>query len=165
MCDNELIMDKLNVLKKQRLQSFSRSINLLCIGFGNIISRKNNKGDTVFVCEYALHIQCPFRVSYKTKILLGDSDLYISSINENDLVDLNNQNVCLLDIKTKNILNDFSDEYVSEVILNEYNDLIINTTNLSISLFVCNQSYESWRFFKVDSDETHVVVDENGLSF
>ena len=147
-----------------KLHSITRTCELVCLGFGKISNiKKYDKKETSFP-EYVLHNQCPFRITYKNQILLGSSDLYISSQTDTQIVDLNKQNVCYFDNKSQDILTKFNNEYITQISLGAYNDLEVKTTNLKITFFVCDTEYESWRFFKKNSGEGHIVVDERGIS-
>lgn len=148
MPNDEKFPQKLNVLVGKKLQSITRTCELVCFGFEKISTIKKYDKKEARFSEYVLHNQCPFRITYKNQILLGSSDLYMSSQTDTLTVDLDKQNVCCFDNKSQDILTKFNDEYITKISLGMFNDLEIKTTNLKITFFVCDTEYESWRFFK-----------------
>ncbi len=165
MAIDEKFKNKLSVLVGKKLQCITRTCELVCFCFGELSTNKKYDEKETSVSEYVLHNQCPFRITYKNRILLGSSDLFISSQSDIQTVDLNKQNVCYFDNKSQDILSKFDNEYVTEIFLGVYNDLEVKTTNLIITFFVCDTEYESWRFFKKNSNECHILVDERGISY
>jgi hypothetical protein len=51
-----------------------RSLNLHCLHFGKPIERSRRDGNLETVGEFALHIQCAWRLSQGDKIIVGSAD-------------------------------------------------------------------------------------------
>ncbi|WP_294361036.1 hypothetical protein [uncultured Clostridium sp.] len=77
---------KIKELEGKNLDSIGRCSDLVWLAFGNMISRWNErKKASIKVPEYSLHIQCPWRIIYKSQIVLGSRDVYLpSSIHTED---------------------------------------------------------------------------------
>lgn len=92
------IVDKLSVLNDQKLKSISRVGTMVSLGFGNLVknkvAQKTEEGKfitkEVFVPQYALHIDCSFRINYGNSIMMSQRDMFcpnsemIKSANFND---------------------------------------------------------------------------------
>lgn len=151
----------LGLLLHQKLQYIERTLNLVCLGFGKLLERKDRHGLTDEIAEYSIHVQCPFRILFNNKIVLGSDDLFLSQSADIDNVDLNKKDSCLFDCKSKSLIQKFNNEIIIGVDMNKQNDLILYTDNLTIQLFVCNNQFESWRFFKFNDESIQVVIDED----
>jgi hypothetical protein len=74
---------KLKALIEQHLQQLigltlsgtSRAANMECLKFGNL-ERMDQMGKAVQVGQYGLHVQCPWRISSATSIMVGSLDVY-----------------------------------------------------------------------------------------
>ena len=151
----------LGLLLHQKLQYIERTLNLVCLGFGKLLERKDRHSVTDEIAEYSIHIQCPFRILLNNKIVLGSDDLFLSQFPDIESVDLNIKDSCLFDYKSKSLIQKFNNEIIIGVDMNKQNDLILYTSNLTIQLFVCNNQFESWRFFKFDDESIQIVIDED----
>ncbi len=78
----------LNNLIDKRLQYICRSCDLVDFGFGEVFQRKDYKGKERNCTEYALHVQCAFRISEEKNLLLGQDDLFICINGEYGCTDL-----------------------------------------------------------------------------
>lgn len=157
MVSNSLIK-KLEVIVGKRLQYVTRILDLVCLGFGDIHSETDRYKKEHYIAEYALHIQCPFRICYNNVIVLSSFDLYVSNICSKAEVDWDKNNACLFDDKSLKFANIFQNQQVESVSLSSLNDLEIKTQDLVISLFVSDLSQEAWRFFLTVGDEEHIVI-------
>lgn len=156
----------LDVLVNQKIQYVRRSCDLVDIGFGDLITRKDLKGKEITTARYALHLQCPFRITNANanEIITGSDDLLSSNFNEYEIADLNLKGTSVFDCKVDKLNDEFNNEYVKSISVNEYGDLSICLSNISISTFCVDGSeYESWRFFEVNKGRTHLV--KNGTGF
>ena len=152
----------LTSLKGKKLQYICRSCELIDIGFGDLISKKNHKNKEYKCASFSLHIQCPFRISVEDKILTGSDDLFVSNSNSQYSVDLSKKKSTLFDIKAEKIMVDFPEEYVDECKLDECVDLFLFLSNIKISLFVTgSENCEAWRF--LNDDVFHIVVSGNDI--
>jgi hypothetical protein len=71
-----------------KLTSSSRAANMECLKFGDLLLERNSAGEEFQIGEYGLHLQCPWRITDESKILIGWLDLY-EPIDENAEYDEN----------------------------------------------------------------------------
>ena len=133
----------LNTLKNTKLKDIGRCANMLWLIF-----EKN--GD-----QYAVHVQCSWRIADVLSILLADGDIYYS-ISED--VEWNVQGNSIFDIISAKIKN--QDLYVAECSLKGISDLCICFQNgWSFYAFYNNSiEEEQWRIFLKDSPKEHMVA-------
>lgn len=62
------------------LRNISRSGNMLCVHFGNTYAIPDRGGTTQAVPEWTIQIQCAWRVSQGTRIVIAYRDFYYSDI-------------------------------------------------------------------------------------
>ncbi|WML52242.1 hypothetical protein RCG17_23105 [Neobacillus sp. PS3-12] len=74
----EVIISELGKLVGLKLQDAGRASNLFWLGFGDII-QIIRKGKTQESAEYALHIQCSWRITLNNKIVVASRDFYSPS--------------------------------------------------------------------------------------
>ncbi|MDE7093596.1 MAG: hypothetical protein K2O52_01670 [Oscillospiraceae bacterium] len=125
------------------------------------ICREADMGDFHFG-NYALHIQCPFRMISNTgKIIVTSYDIYLDK-NGNRLAsthwDRKGKN--RYDIEIQKWLANHPDTFVKNVSLNMQGDLkIIFSNDDSLEIFVnCSTNEECWRFFEPHADKEHLVI-------
>lgn len=154
------------------LWSIGRAGGLIWFSFG--VERREvllRKGGKKVVSEYSLHIQCPWRIRKRNKIIVGygdrsypsGDDPYKSfSENEPDKIG-NNQ----FDQRASNFLLDHerSPLLVRSVTADAVGGIYI-TFNQGYTLEVfpsSSLSTEHWRIFRPDSEEDHYVVTCEGI--
>ncbi len=152
-------MDRLMNLKNKKMQYIKRSCDLVDIGFGDLVKRKNRKNEDVLVARYSLHIQCPFKILYKQKMLTEYNDLYVSSANAYEMVDVGQKNCTLFDKRLQEYTNELCDEYVVGVLTNQIGDITISLSNITIFVSVDSATKEEqWRFFETGSNKEHLII-------
>ena len=72
----------LNLLVNKRLSKLGHAANMLWISFGQDIMVTDYRGKQKCVGEYALHIQCPWRITRKQDVLLSSRNMI--SLSDND---------------------------------------------------------------------------------
>lgn len=151
-------------LTGKRLRYITRSCELVDLGLGDIITRRNRFGNDTKVATLSLHLQCPFRITRQSGILIGSDDLFVSSSSAGNVVDLGMQNTCVFDDKLELLNELFTDESVVRVSVNSCGDLSLQLTTLNISAF-CTGSTENemWRFFETGTDKPHII--RTGIGF
>lgn len=151
-------------LKGKPLRGIVRTIDLIQMAFGDLIERENLYGNKIKIGVLALHFTCPFRLISKNEILISSNDLYIPIDDRKQIVDLDKSNSSIFDVKSKDLLKQYSNEYVEDVIVSPWGDLIINFTHLTLHLFNISiyENDESWRYFKLDEDN-HLVMRGNSI--
>jgi hypothetical protein len=165
---NEIILEHLKPLIGLKLAIARRASDLRNFQFGRIRSVENGT-----VCEYALHIQCPWRIESPDGIITGRSDLWEPAkvTDDFDWDSWNYENdENLQDWKISNLLEARDSEGKSYV--NRRDDLIVEnvqadtvggativlTGGYKIVLFPDGSREEDWRFFRPNVDEPHFVI-------
>lgn len=153
-------------IKNKRIRYIGRAAAMCWIGFGQDVLTLNRKGERL-VAEYALHIQCSFRISHNNSILLTNLDMF--EPNEK-VIDLENfdwdiQGNNTFDICSKALTELFENNQivVKDVNVSKIGDLTITlSNNYVIEVFInANFDDEAWRFFLSGSDEEHFVIKRN----
>lgn len=165
---DERILEHLEPLIGLKLAVARRASNLRNFQFGTM--RSIEKGT---VGEYALHIQCPWRIEGPDGIVTGRSDLWEPAKVTDDF-DWDTWNYesdeNLQDWKIYNLLGGWDSETRSHI--NRRDDLIVEnvqadalggatiilTGGYKIVLFPDGSREEDWRFFRPNIDEPHFVI-------
>ncbi len=151
-------------LMGKRLRYIVRSCDLIDFGFGDTFIRKNRHGKNVEVAAFALHLQCPFRITRQDRILIGSDDLFFSSSSGDDNMDLRMKDTCILDDKLKLLQDLFSKESVTGVSMSPCGDIFLQLSTLNVSAFCTGSTgNEMWRFFETGTDKPHIIC--TGLGF
>jgi hypothetical protein len=141
-------------------------------GFGDLIS-DDFRGRTREVSQYALHIQCPWRIVQDGRLLVGRADWQWpplgSDVSYGDFIEAD---------APRSRREDFFDEIglhigheVVNVVGSETGDLrIVLTDGCALEVFPDSASTspdelhdEHWRFFTPGSDDRHFVVTAHGI--
>lgn len=151
--------------------NIGRCSNMLWLGIGEKIKIKDINGKDIIKSTIALHVQSMWRIVNKEKnsILLASSDFYSpnSMINEYDNFEWDIQGNNLFDEKVKAWINKDDVIYINDYKLNKWGDLILNFSNNDfLEIYVdSSDDTESWRVFKCNSNEEHLVVTGLGINF
>ncbi len=151
-----------------KLSIARRAADLRSFHFGQI---RSIEGGTVG--EFALHIQCPWRLQDPHGIVTGRSDLWEPS-EDNKEVDLDSwdydrdENLqdkligALLgsyDPQTRSFVNDTERLVVQEVYADSYGGVeIVLSGGYRLVLFPAGTRGEDWRIFRPEADEPHFVI-------
>lgn len=161
---NDNIKNDLEMLKGKKLSYIGRSCELIQIGFGEMRTEISLTQKKKRISQYALHIQCPFRITKNDKILFGYSDLFISSDDLNPIVDLDKQNSTKFDFKANENNLNLMNQTVLDVKVTQFGDIIITLDDIIISTFICETSGgEAWRFFETRKNKEHIVATCDGI--
>ncbi|MHC4856134.1 MAG: hypothetical protein ACYS72_06990 [Planctomycetota bacterium] len=161
------VTEQLKPLIGLQLSYFRRAADMANFGFGQI--RPVKKGS---VAEYALHVQCPWRIESPEGIVTGRHDLWEPSefiegenlddwsYEKGDLLDvLMNELLAGYDSQTRSSINTTKILFVERVQANDYGELSINLTGgYHLVLFPAGSRGEDWRFFIPESKKFHLVV-------
>lgn len=71
-----LIEEKLGILIEQPLVDIGRASNLLWLIFGEKVVTKDRKGNEILKEKFALHVQCAWRLTQKSRIIVASRDVY-----------------------------------------------------------------------------------------
>jgi hypothetical protein len=75
----EQIEERLSVLVGIPLRYMGRAATMLWVGFGDYVVVSDLNGEKREVAEYALHLQCPWRLIEPRGIITGATDLFHAS--------------------------------------------------------------------------------------
>lgn len=75
-----LIEEKLNVLIGQPLIDIGRASNLLWLSFGKRVVVIDRKGNEIQKGKYALNVQCAWRLTQNSHIIVASKDVYLPKI-------------------------------------------------------------------------------------
>jgi hypothetical protein len=162
------IITHLRPLVGLKLSIARRAADLRIFQFGPI--RKVEQGS---IGDYALHIQCPWRIEGPQGIVTGRSDLWepadaspeIDWKNWNYDRDENLQDKCVggwlgsYDPQTRSFVNE-SDQLVVEAVQADIygGAMIILSGSYRLVLFPAGTRGEDWRIFQPGTDEPHFVI-------
>lgn len=153
-------------LINKELQKIGRASDMCWINFGKLTKTRNIRGDIVEKGEYALHLQCPWRIKdSNSKIILASRDIYEPNseiiCDENFEWDIEGNN--LFDENIKKIFSNKKDtRLVEKILITLNNDLtIIFSDKLTLECFTnISSEQECWRFFKIGENK-HLIVSGN----
>lgn len=174
---------------KQQLESLigkpinyiTRAANMICVGFGNtvVIEKPYRTKENTFemrkreAAEYALHIQCAFRLYLGDRIVAATSDIYQPT--EKALEDPmfvwdnfqydekgNNQFDWIVEHR---IAPYYSEFVVKGVTVNKFGDVKISFHNDYVLELMVDSSLDSecWRFFSPGDEDSHLVILGTGI--
>lgn len=149
-----------------------RAADLAWFAIGERRTVKDFRGEPKEVGEYALHVQCGWRITQNDKVLVGRSDLYYPAGYSRERPDIpDNFN---WDVQGANR----QDELIRALFqggTNQFRVLGVETGsaasftialegNLSLQVFPQDSSaFEYWRLFRPYRDEPHFVVTGQGI--
>lgn len=170
------VCNTLSILKNLKLGHISRAGSTICLGFGEKIEKniacKMEDGSfgvkKVAVSKYALHIDCPFRIICREKILLSKNDIFTpNSTLINSVEDVEDFE---WDVFGDNNFDEKIEKYflenkaylsVREIEVSRFGDLKIQLTdNFCIETFIdSSDDGECWRFFESgNNDAAHLIT-------
>lgn len=161
-------MNIIEILIGQTVNSIGRAADMCWISFGDLVEIENHRGKRK-VGKFALHLECPWRITDGSKILLSSIDMFEPSSNykENEDFKWDIQGNNLFDEKTKSMFLEDENIIVQDVKLSSYYDVtIIFSNQLIFECFVnCSSKGECWRFFQPGSDKEHLIITGQGIDF
>ena len=165
--DSEILLH-LKPLIGLKLSVARRAADLRNFQFGEI--RPIPKGT---VGEYALHIQCPWRIEGPFGIVTGSSDLWMPAVIEPDFdqdtwnfdtsENLQDRRLAELlkgyDPDTRSLVNQTENLVVQSISADAYGSVIIVLSGgYKLVLFHAGTDGEDWRVFRPAIDESHFVI-------
>lgn len=163
---DDQIKDVSNALKKitdKPIAKVGRAGDMVWLGFGNEISRLI-AGEQRLVSEYALHIQCPWRITHNGKIIVASHDIYYPADGEDndDFVwDIIGNNRFDKIAKKLNAVIKKGEIKVLNAKVTIFGDLILDfAKNYKLEAFLADSLHEEyWRFIiNRENDARHFVV-------
>jgi hypothetical protein len=162
------IRSALQVLIGETLWSSGRAADLQWFQFGQRRTVTDFRGRAKEVGEYALHVQCAWRIRSGDSVTVGSRDLYFSKEDSEDdqSFDWQVQGASKLDQRITELFENGTREFfVSNVqVGNAGSFTIVLESNFAMEVFPYESSAkEHWRFFRPYSDEAHFVVSGKGI--
>lgn len=167
----EAIRSQIGKLIGLNLQYAGRASNLFWLGFGELIS-VTRRGKTEELAEYALDIQCSWRIIKDNKILVGSRDFYSPRTGwneENDDFDWDVQGNNRFDERIESFIENTKEHVaVERVEPDEVGGLkIFLSQGYLLEVFPDtsedDEYSEFWRFFNQRENSPHFVVTGNGI--
>lgn len=164
----EKVAEQLNLLVGKALWASHRTVDLQSFDFGGHISVRNSKGSLSKVGEYALHIQCRWRICIKEKIVVGSTDRYYPK-DKGAEIDLDFEwdkpGVNLCDFAMESFLNKKCPIIPKSIIVDEVGGFrLLLEHGFCLDVFPDDsQDGEHWRMFQPAEKTHHVVLRGNKL--
>jgi hypothetical protein len=168
MVDIILVMEELKKIIGLPLKKAGRACDLTWFGFGELIKKNDKRHGASEVAEYALHVQCAWRLTDFEKILVASTDMYIpnSKIKYNHDFDWDVQGANRVDEQLEALFSRLKTELtVKNVTVNKFGDIkIFLSDNILLEAFLDSSTDdEAWRFFRRGVDTEHLVA--TGIGF
>jgi len=173
---SEKALEYIKLLIGEPLYGICREADMGDIGFGMPITVKNHRGVERIKSSFALHLQCPFRIVSKDKIIFTAYDIYLDYSGEwmpEMSWDVLGKN--LYDKRTKEWFESNPSLKVENVEMSMQGDLkVIFNNGDKLEVFVNHSTDdECWRFFEMCSYEDyksgiaheHLVISGLGDNF
>lgn len=152
------------------LTTTTRATNMECLKFGHLLET-NKAGQEIQIGEFALHLQSPWRVTNKTKILVGSHDLYEpvdESAEYDENFDWDKPNGNLRDFKLQELINT-QDLTVTSVIADNFGGFDLFFSNhIKLTVFpdgsMGGEYSEFWRLINnTATTKIHFVINGSGV--
>lgn len=169
----EQIEQQLSVLVGLPLIRAGRAVDLEWFEFGEPHKRTRRDGVIIDVGEYALHLQCAWRIRTTHEIVVASHDVYYPPGDSRDSPDdfdwdIPNGN------RRDHCMNSFLREHTSHPLIvtaveaDEVGSVKVSfTDNFVLDVFpnysFTDADWELWRFFQIDTDASHFVITGQGI--
>jgi hypothetical protein len=149
------------------LLDVGRAADLEWFSFGNPRTVTTSRGKTKTVGEYALHVQCAWRIRDSARIIVASRDRYepAEAVEDTENFDWDRPGANLCDRKMGQFLADAGEgsQTVTQVEADNVGSLrILLSTDVMIEVFPDDseedEHSEYWRFFQPASEAKHLVV-------
>lgn len=163
----EEIQQALSVLVGLPLWSSGRAADLEWFEFGQRRTVTGFRGETKEVGEYALHVQCAWRITRDDEVIIGSRDLYFPPAETDDEPMADGEHKPnRLDVRIAELFqNEMRQFVVREVRVHNAGSFTL-VLNDGYALDVVphdSLSHEHWRFFRPYVEGPHFVVTGKGL--
>ncbi len=151
-----------------RLAAAGRAADLEWFHFGNLHTVPSYGGKTKLVGDYALHVQCAWRIRSAIEIIVASQDRYYPAdgvqIADGQFAwDVPGANRC--DQKIRQWLESYADTMptVQQIIADDVGSLcLVFSTDLRLEIFPdstdADEVAEHWRYFQPGTDQQHLVM-------
>jgi hypothetical protein len=158
----------LQALVGLRLSLVRNAAGMRVFHFGEVRPHQRGKGT---VGEYALHIQCPWRLVSPDGVITGSSDSQMPPRNGGEVDPSDPRAGSLQNIRLASLLTSYDD--VTKSHLNATGELVVKSASadqygsadiafsggVHLQLFPDGSAEEDWRFFKTGGSGTHFVIE------
>lgn len=166
----EVIIAELGKLVGLKLQDAGRASNLFWLGFGDMFPIIR-RGKTKVSAEYALHIQCSWRITLNNKIVVASRDFYSPSSEwDGDIEDFDwdMQDKNRFDERIKTFIKDKGRLQVKNIESDDIGGLkVFLSDGYKLEAFPDSSEDddqgEHWRFFNRKDNSPHFVVSGKGI--
>jgi hypothetical protein len=160
------VMSRLTSLVGLRLCIARDAAGMKNFQFGEIRPHPSGKGT---VGDFALHVQCPWRLVTTTQVLTGSADYYESAVegvdvNQDDHQSGNLQRKRLqalfqtYDAETRSLINQSGSLTVISLRTDRFGGLDLELSGgVRLQVFPDGSSGENWRFFSPGNDEPQFI--------
>lgn len=165
----EEIQNATTVLIGKSVWECKRAGDMAMFQFGERRIRTSHKGQPGEVGEYALHLQCPWRIVNGDEIIMAALDVYKpqSGHEEDDNPDFDWERAGnLLEERSKRFFENGTREYAVEGVEAKHAGALRLTLQGGFWLEICpcdSLKEEHWRLFQPSSDQPHFVVTGAGI--
>ena len=154
-------MLNVEILQGTKLNAIGRAAAMCWISFGDLIEIESHNGLRT-VGQFALDLDCPWRIRCNSKILLASTDMFepASTHQQDETFEWDIQGHNLFDERIAMLCSKELIITVQSVELSPTNDLkIIFSNNYILEVFVCGSTdVEQWRLFEYENPEDDFVV-------
>lgn len=158
----------LSVLVGSPWWAIGRAADLARFAFGNRRTVKGSNGVEKEVGDYALHVQCPWRMTLKDEIITGRGDIFCTPEESAEPIppDFDWQEGNRFDRIVEQVVAKSLPLTVRRVeAANAGSFTILLEHGYELEIFPYDsETEEHWRFFKPSTEEPHFVVSGKGLS-
>jgi hypothetical protein len=166
------IVSKLSAILTLPLAIARDAGNMKNFQFGKIRPHPSGKGT---VGDFALHVQCPWRLVTKGVVFTGSADYYEPAV-EGEEVNLDDPRSGNLqrkrlsevfgayDAKTRSLINEADELIVTAVHADGFGGIDLELSGgFNLQIFPNGSRGEHWRFFSPGNDDDHLVVKGGAL--
>jgi len=161
---NEVTQNALRVLQGTRLQTISRMAEILCLHFGEFREIPSKRGGTRTATEWSLHIECAWRFTRGSRILVAERDLHYYA-DTDEPFDWQKDGVSRYDRVAASLKADFTatPHFVSAISCDHIGGFSLTLTpDLVIDVFpdcsLFDENEEFWRLFQPGDLSSHFTV-------
>lgn len=156
--------EELDKILDKTMPSMGRAADLFWIVFGKDILVEDYKGNKVEKNEYAIHIQCPWRLLKDNNLILGSRDIYIpkEGIEESEF-DYESFGMSLFDEKVKGIESELLPLHVESISTDSTGGFKIVFNHCFVLEVMPDSSaeIEFWRFIDFNTRKHYVLFEED----
>jgi len=161
------IVEHLHYLVGLRLGHIGRASNLVWIGFGEYSTQDDGSGQARMLPEYALHVQCAWRLTQGAEPFLASQDIYVPNptLVSDETFDWSKVGNSRFDQLVIEFLSSIHDPLVVQAVkADEHGGIIISLSHeVEVQVFPDeSRDVEVWRLLQFGGSGWHFVVTGRG---